>query len=270
MSFDISLWKWNTNKHISPILCSLLLDEGIPVDCLTELDITTLSNEIEKKFPGVFCETESSFEIEIQKFSISCSFYPSTPESTLYWFEEFAERNDLFLFIPQDGNNKDYKKAKNEFDKIYKQYKNEALENEEIPALLHEIENGNSDACVSLGNYYYFGELIKNDFTKAFEYYKKAADLGNDEGKFNVASCFRNGEGVGKNLAKAIETYLELVDKDPMFSGFELGSIYLEEKEYRNLDKAKQYFDLSAKAGNQKSACKLKSMIDINEKNRSE
>jgi hypothetical protein len=43
-----------------------------------------------------------------------------------------------------------------------------------------------------------------------------------------------------------------------MFSGFELGSIYLEEIECKDLEKAKTYLGMSANAGNPKSIRKLK------------
>lgn len=69
--------------------------------------------------------------------------------------------------------------------------------------LLKELaENGNHDA------YYYLALIAKRKGeapTKALEYLKKAADAGNPEAMFKIGDMYANGEGVEKDLLKAMD-----------------------------------------------------------------
>ena len=54
------------------------------------------------------------------------------------------------------------------------------------------------------------------DYAKAFELWKKAADMGNADAMNNVGVCDENGQGVPQDKAKALEWYkrLEAVDSE--------------------------------------------------------
>lgn len=43
------------------------------------------------------------------------------------------------------------------------------------------------------------------DMSKAFEYYKKAADMNDTGGLFRLALCYKRGTGVNKDKHKAID-----------------------------------------------------------------
>ena len=49
------------------------------------------------------------------------------------------------------------------------------------------------------------GKGVRQDYTKAFEWYQKAADQGNGIGKFNLGTLYYNGNGVRRNTLKAKE-----------------------------------------------------------------
>ncbi|MEO2068646.1 MAG: tetratricopeptide repeat protein [Desulfurobacteriaceae bacterium] len=46
-----------------------------------------------------------------------------------------------------------------------------------------------------------------NNYKKALEFFKKAYDIGNSKGCYELGAMYQNGEGVGKNYQKAIEFY---------------------------------------------------------------
>lgn len=77
--------------------------------------------------------------------------------------------------------------------------------------LLDSIPN-NPKALNMLGNIYYNEEVISQDFKKAFNYYKKSADLDYVHGQKNVAECYELGEGVEQNIKNALK-YFELASK---------------------------------------------------------
>lgn len=54
-----------------------------------------------------------------------------------------------------------------------------------------------------LGNAYYEGNGVRQDFKRAFDYWKKAADQGHREARVKVGTLFYKGEGVEKNYTKA-------------------------------------------------------------------
>jgi TPR repeat protein len=135
------------------------------------------------------------------------------------------------------------------------------VERSEIPALEMAAQHGNAKACVKLGNYYYFGEIVTQDYQKAYAYYQRAAELGESDGYFNLASCYRKGEGAEQNILKAIELYEKILDEDPFFVPYELGEIYQNgEGVDVNRDKAIQFYTISQKAGNPAAGKKLQEL----------
>ena len=52
------------------------------------------------------------------------------------------------------------------------------------------------------------------DHKKSFEWYSKAAELGNLDAIYSLGSAYENGEGVEKDPAKALEYYLKATSQD--------------------------------------------------------
>jgi TPR repeat protein len=71
-------------------------------------------------------------------------------------------------------------------------------------------EQGVAGAQVNLGGCYYNGTGVARDYVEAVRWYKKAAIQG--EGN-NLALCYANGLGVAKDLNRAKEIWLELMAK---------------------------------------------------------
>lgn len=62
---------------------------------------------------------------------------------------------------------------------------------------------GNGVAMRKVANFYDAGLLVPQDFTVAFQWYKDAAQSGDTEAQFCLGNCYYNGDGVDKNEALA-------------------------------------------------------------------
>lgn len=65
------------------------------------------------------------------------------------------------------------------------------------------VELGQADAMTSLGKIC-FEELDPPDWPRAIALYKAAAARGEEYAMYNLALCYRDGEGVRRNLASAL------------------------------------------------------------------
>ncbi len=80
-----------------------------------------------------------------------------------------------------------------------------------------ELED--ADGCFIVGSMYDNGEGVKQDYTKAREYYTKACELESATGCNNLGSMYYNGEGVKQDKSRAKEFYGKACD----LGGFQLG-----------------------------------------------
>lgn len=73
---------------------------------------------------------------------------------------------------------------------------------------LKAAQLGDDVAMVWVGNIYWLGfEVVDVDYYEAFRYYKMAAELGNSDGQYHVGDCYQRGLGVKKDIEKAKEWY---------------------------------------------------------------
>jgi TPR repeat protein len=87
---------------------------------------------------------------------------------------------------------------------------------------------GNSQALVEMGTCYWNGKGVPaKDYAKAFECYKQAADLGNSQALVKMGTCYRTGNGVpAKDYAKAFECYKQAADLGNSQALVEMGTCY--------------------------------------------
>lgn len=64
---------------------------------------------------------------------------------------------------------------------------------------------GNAEAQNWLGVCYSQGHGVKQNYEKAAEWYRKSAQMGNAEAQYNLGACYLHGLGVRKNIRKALE-----------------------------------------------------------------
>src|SRR5260364_342265 len=88
------------------------------------------------------------------------------------------------------------------------------------------IKTMDSNNLRELGYNYEHGIGVEKDEKKCFEYYMKAAELGNAVAIVNVGNCYQNGDGVEKDEKKAFEYYKKAADMDYDNGIFGVGICY--------------------------------------------
>ena len=93
---------------------------------------------------------------------------------------------------------------------------------EESYALLHKTANsGDATAMLAVGNMYFEGKGVKQDYKEAIKWLKKAIRAGNAGAKHLLAKAYKDGLGVEQSYHRAFNLYLqsalESSDKKSMF-----------------------------------------------------
>ncbi|WP_102691611.1 tetratricopeptide repeat protein [Rummeliibacillus pycnus] len=117
---------------------------------------------------------------------------------------------------------------------------------------------GNIDAKYWLGNYYYDGIVVEEDWEKTFECYKEAALKGHADAMNNYADMYFRGEYVEKDDKRAFELFSIAAELGVAESMYTLG--YMFENGVgteKDLAKSKYWFTQSALAGDVFAANRL-------------
>ena len=78
---------------------------------------------------------------------------------------------------------------------------------ENFQKLQDMAKKGDASAQNKLGDAYYDGESITQNYTKAFECFSKAAVQGLATAQYSLGLMYSYGDGVSQNDAKAFEWY---------------------------------------------------------------
>ena len=73
--------------------------------------------------------------------------------------------------------------------------------------LLRKAEQGDAEAQNSIGDCYYFGKGVQQDYNQAVDWYKKAAGQGDATAQNNLGICYANGQGVKQDYKQAVLWY---------------------------------------------------------------
>ena len=74
-----------------------------------------------------------------------------------------------------------------------------------IEELQADAKKGDAEAQNELGDRYYYGEGVEQDYEQAVEWYQKAANQGYAAAQFSLARCCHKGEGMPENHEQEIE-----------------------------------------------------------------
>ena len=74
-------------------------------------------------------------------------------------------------------------------------------------------EQGNYGAMAQIGVLYANGNGVEQDYAKALEWYKKAAELGNDVAMCCIGAMYANGQGVDVDYNLALEWFEKAADQ---------------------------------------------------------
>ncbi|UQZ88469.1 hypothetical protein C4J81_04315 [Deltaproteobacteria bacterium Smac51] len=130
---------------------------------------------------------------------------------------------------------------------------------EEAVALLTEAAGkGQSAAMLSLGSLYENGIGVPRNYTKAYEWYKKAADAKQAEGYYNLGVCYEIGMGVTANADEAMNNFKKAADMKLPQAFYKLSSVYLSGSLVKASNKeAISYLNKASEAGHSLAANEL-------------
>ena len=122
-----------------------------------------------------------------------------------------------------------------------------ALDSNQIQRLANQ---GDAEAQFNLGWMYYQGEGVRQDYAKAFEWYKKVANQGDSNAQFVLGLLYYKGEGVRQDYAKAAQWFLKVANQGDSDAQAMLGVMYNKGKGVRqNVAIAKEWFGKSCDNG---------------------
>jgi TPR repeat protein len=127
--------------------------------------------------------------------------------------------------------------------------------------------SNNSDSLCILGNFYYFGKHVKQDYEQAFRYYKLASEKGDVIALNNMGRCYSDGRGVKRDFAKAFNCYKQAYERDsnnPVFMCNLAYCYYHGEGVGRDYKKAVYYYKLASNKGDYYACERLNRMYKLN------
>jgi len=117
-------------------------------------------------------------------------------------------------------------------------------------SLLQKADAGDPGAMNSLGELYYYGKGVIQDYGKAREWYQKAADAGNTHAMNELGLLYAKGLGGAQDYGKAREWYQKAADAGNMHARNELGWLYQNGKGgVQDYGKAREWYQKAADAG---------------------
>ncbi len=87
-------------------------------------------------------------------------------------------------------------------------------------------ENGDAEALFIMGVRYELGKGVEQDYTKAFEWFQKAADQENHEAANSLGILYEHGRGVEQDYAKALAWYRKSAELGYHGASYNIGVMY--------------------------------------------
>jgi uncharacterized protein len=111
-------------------------------------------------------------------------------------------------------------------------------------------DQGYAPAQSSLGELYEAGQGVPLDQTQALQWYRRAAEQGDVGGQYRLAIMYTSGRGTPKDAAKAVKWYRAAADQGEALAQFNLGRRYNEGVGVnKDLVEAYKWLDLAARQG---------------------
>ena len=83
----------------------------------------------------------------------------------------------------------------------------------EVEANISVAKFGDIYSQGMLGDRFYYGKGVKQNYEKAFQWYKLSAEQGVKQAQYNLAGCYEMGRGVIQDMGKALEWYMKAADR---------------------------------------------------------
>src|SRR5215467_5458681 len=89
-------------------------------------------------------------------------------------------------------------------------------------------DQGVADAQARLGVMYAYGQGVPNNDTEAVKWYRKAADQGDADAQTRLGCMYENGRGVPKDDAEAVKWFRKAADQGDALGQANLGLMYVD------------------------------------------
>lgn len=113
-----------------------------------------------------------------------------------------------------------------------------------------KANEGDTEAQFELADYFFNGVDVAQNYSKAIEWYTRAAELGHLESQKKLYDCYINGKGVDKDANEAVKWLTMAADAGDAECQSDLANRYANGIDVeKNLEKAYNYYKLSAEQG---------------------
>ena len=118
--------------------------------------------------------------------------------------------------------------------------------------IMDKAQHGDVNAQFEVGRMYAEGDGTELNYSKAAEWYQKAAMRRHDMAQNNLGDLFRAGNGVRRDLGKAREWYEKAAARNNEYALYNLGTMYEHgEGVAPDLKKAREYYEKALKHGHE-------------------
>ena len=214
------------------------------------------------------------------QYSLGVMYYhgrggvPKDKEKAFYWSKKAAESEHAYaqhwlgkMYAIGFGVSKDREQA-NYWYKKSAENRNAGAKQESVetqannsPSELQKTkaEQGDANAQWRLGDIYYYGEGVSEDFEKARYWREKAAENEHVGAQWELGRMYYRGEGVPKDFEKAFYWYKKSAENGHAVSQYNLGVMYYNgEGIPKDNEKAVYWLEKSAENGDPDAIKKLK------------
>ena len=149
-------------------------------------------------------------------------------------------------------------------------YASDELSDYENAVVWYKKAQGNSDNEVMirasrwLGDLFFYGKHVEQNYAEAFRYYSVCADESDAQIQFNLAEMYYLGHGTDKSAEKAIDWYQKALERDAehVEASWRLGTIYLQGIHVeQNFGKAEELLTVAANSNHIGACYRLGLMI---------
>jgi len=108
---------------------------------------------------------------------------------------------------------------------------------------------GSANAMYQLGELYQYGQGVARDYAQAHRWYHKAVDAGNADGMNGLGRLYENGRGVARDYIQARQSYQKAIDAGNVQGMVNLGTLY-EGGAAQDYAQAREWYKKAADSGN--------------------
>jgi len=129
---------------------------------------------------------------------------------------------------------------------------------EDLQMLQTQAAQGNTEAQTTLGHLYNNGRGVPQDYTKAAQWYEKAAIRGDMKAQYHLGALYANGRGVPQDYPKAHLWQEKAAVQGYTLAQYNLGTMYEDGRGVpQDYTKARQWYEKAAAQGDAGSQFQL-------------